>query len=91
VRDRELEVAVARVPGVRSVAGVNLFEQRPEGWRLLPRAVPGAPVELPLEPWQLPELLAVVVGVDEDEAPGEVRLPPPATPGVAVPVVPERC
>ena len=91
VRDRELEVAVARVPGVRSVAGVNLFEQRPEGWRALPRAVPGAPVELPLLPWQLPELLAVVVGVDEDEAPGEVRLPPPTTPGVAVPVVPARC
>lgn len=90
VRDRELEVAVARVAGVRSVAGVNLFEQRPEGWRVLPRPTAGAPVELALEPWQLPELLAVVVGVDE-EPPPELRLPPPGPPGVAVPVVPERC
>jgi predicted phage baseplate assembly protein len=70
VRDRELEVVVARVPGVATVAGVNLFGRRADGkaWENL-RLRPEAPAELkPLE-WQLPELQALVVTVDEPQAP----------------------
>ena len=66
VRDRELEVQVARVAGVNSVIGINLFEQDGEDWRLLPRPQAFAPVEIHLEAWQLPELLATIVLVDEE-------------------------
>jgi predicted phage baseplate assembly protein len=103
VREREMEVVVARVPGVAEVAGVNLFGRQREAWVNL-RSGPGAPSSLPLEPWQLPELLAVVVALDENAAPetlaggpnpfGGWAGPVPGggtQPGTAVPVVPEVC
>jgi hypothetical protein len=94
VRDRELEVIVARVEGVASVAPINLFTRQGTQWRLLPRADANAMVALTLEPWQLPELLSVVVVADA-EAPTDLRgVPNPfadAAHQVAVPVVPELC
>jgi len=93
VRDRELEVVVARVPGVSAVAPINLFRQQGKEWSKLPRAVPESPVQVSLQPWQLPELLSVVVVVG-DEAPDDLRgIPNPFADqsGVAVPVVPDIC
>jgi predicted phage baseplate assembly protein len=98
VRDRELEVVVSRVPGVATVAGVNLFEQRVadgEGiWRMVPRPACDSTTRIGLARWQLPELLSVVVAADE-EAPEDLLGPPSAISGrqngVAVPVVPEVC
>ena len=65
VRERELEVEVARVAGVHEVGGINLF-QRADGehgpeWRLLPRNAADPSQSLTLEDWQLPELLSVLV------------------------------
>jgi hypothetical protein len=103
VRDRELEVAISQVPGVSGVAGVNLFRKQGDGWSMIPRTDACAPVELRLEPWQLPELLSVVVLVDES-APNDLsrvpnvpqdldRVPNPFAvgDGIAIPVVPQEC
>lgn len=105
VSDRELEVAVARVPGVNTVTGVRLFERRTDGWH--PIAVPDrvGTFVLPMRAWQLPELLSVVVRTD-GMVPLDLRAAPdPFLDGagangngthvgpldVAVPVVPEVC
>jgi predicted phage baseplate assembly protein len=135
VRERELEVAIAQVPGVDTITGVRLFSAgrvatlRPTGGspaarfevRLEPTgasrgasgsALPtlggqgvsrwsplngaGLPVELVLQQWQLPELIAVVVDADGG-LPSDLRgAPDPFSTGgttsqVAVPVVPEVC
>jgi predicted phage baseplate assembly protein len=97
VRERELEVEISRVPGVGEVTGVNLFERArlPEGddWRPVARSTRDDTQSLPLAPWQLPELLSVIV-VAGPEAPGNLRaLPNPFADerAVAVPVVPEVC
>lgn len=93
VRSRELEVEVARVPGVDEVRGLQIFTPRPGGtWQPL-RAGPDGTQQLSLQPWQLPELLAVLA-VEGNEAPSDVRaLPNPQADAhaVAVPVVPELC
>ncbi len=100
VRERELEVEVSRVPGVRTVNGIHLFERArlPQGddWRMVPLGSDQAHT-LRLQPWQLPELLSIVViEVDPDSrgAPDNLRaLPNPFADAqsVAVPVVPEVC
>lgn len=97
VRERELEVEVSRVPGVREVLGLNLFrkgmgETGPQ-WQLLPRAAGGAQT-LPLMPWQLPELLTVVVADELGGLPANLSAAPnpfAQAAAVAVPVVPELC
>jgi predicted phage baseplate assembly protein len=103
VIDRELEVEAARVPGVATVAGVNVFTRAVDGWRLLVRGANGTQ-SLALAAWQLPELLQVVV-VTGDVAPESIDFDPPPPPGtgapgpggvrgstlVAIPVVPEVC
>jgi predicted phage baseplate assembly protein len=103
VRERELEVEISRVAGVREVLGINMFgkgagETGP-AWALLPRAGDGTR-RLTLADWQLPELLAVVVLVDDGRGGGGVVLPTTlgALPNpfakataVAVPVVPALC
>lgn len=63
VVNHELRVVVARVGGVLTVNGVNLFQlNSSKQWKM----VHGEEVQtLILEPWQLPELLAVVVTEDE--------------------------
>lgn len=88
VLNREIEVAAARVPGVRAVDDVRLFARSGSDWREI-QPVDGRAV-LPLQPWQLPELLSVAV------ADGEAAASPvaPAMAGrdaVAIPVVPEVC
>jgi predicted phage baseplate assembly protein len=91
IDDRMIEVAISRVPGVRSVAPVHLFFQRPGEtlWRMVP-ADPTGRVTIPLLSWQLPELAMLAVSESADAA---TSLPavPPAAGGVAVPVVPETC
>lgn len=93
VGDRELEVAVARVPGVNGVNGINLFEKQDDDWRMIPRAVPNDPVKTELEHWQLPELLSVVVVADGDPPTDLSGMPNPfaSKSAIAVPVVPEVC
>ena len=92
VRRRELEVVVSRVEGVDGVYGPILFTRdAAQKWKPLPTA-PGAddPV-LVLRPWQLPELLGIIVA--NGPAPLEFRPPSSATAstGLAIPVVPEVC
>jgi hypothetical protein len=96
VVDRELEVEVARVPGVATVAGVNLFTRALDGWQLVARGASGTQA-LTLAPWQLPELMQVLPAAG-DAAPEELggaTLPSPAGGSrgtrVAIPVVPEVC
>ncbi|MEX0268923.1 putative baseplate assembly protein [Leptolyngbyaceae cyanobacterium UHCC 1019] len=63
VSDRELEVIVARVPGISTVEELYLFrKQQGHGdWQLI--KANGKVASLTLAPWQLPELLAVVAVV----------------------------
>ena len=91
VQDREVEVTVSRVAGVRSVSGIRLFEKQNAAWRLIAGADRCSPAALTLSPWQLPELLSVVVA--EGDAPTDLSgVPNPfGQSGVAVPVVPEVC
>jgi hypothetical protein len=93
VRDRDLEVVIAQVPGVRAVPGVNLFRASETlGWERITATSASAAAALRLEPWQLPELLAVVVGIGE--VPADLRgVPNPFLTGdsIGVPVVPEVC
>lgn len=92
VRDRELEVVVARVPGVDAVAQVNLFLWTEDGFQRVTRRSADASLEIALRPWQLPELLSVVV-VAEAEAPATLEAVNPfaRAESVAVPVVPKLC
>jgi len=97
VRERELHVEISRVPGVREVTGLNLFEHvaLPGGddWRPLVRNPNDGTQTLSLSAWQLPELLSVIV-VEGPAAPDNLRaLPNPFADAdaVAVPVVPEVC
>jgi len=68
VRDRELEVVVAQVKGVNTVAEVNLFQRitqnQQKRWQQITRLQPCQAIEIDLKDWQLPELLAVVVNTD---------------------------
>lgn len=96
VRDRELDVIVARVPGVDTINGVNLFVL-PDGgtWQMVsPIGGSNGPAEISLLPWELPELVHVVVSADSPAAPTTLGLDTQGTTGgqdVAVPVVPEVC
>lgn len=107
VRDREIEVAVARVPGVLMVNGLKLFEVRDgkppsaaSDWRVVTAATAVGPAEVLLAAWQLPELLAVLVDAEHGVAPdlttmvglqGSAGDVASGAGGVAVPVVPEVC
>jgi predicted phage baseplate assembly protein len=92
VRERELEVDISRVPGVLEVSGLNLFARNGDYWNLLTRTTADGTQTLALSPWQLPELLSVVVL--DGAAPANLSaLPNPfaQSNAVAVPVVPELC
>jgi predicted phage baseplate assembly protein len=97
VRDRELEVIVARVRGVGTVSGVNLFERRNRQWQAVQRVQECQAVEIGLTDWQLPELLAVAVSTDGVTPEGVTGTTPGGGElegrggGVALPVVPESC
>jgi predicted phage baseplate assembly protein len=89
VRQRELEVVVAQVPGVAEVIGVNLFALDDGRWALASGAAGNAAITM--ERWQLPELLAVVAEVGEPSD-DPSRLPNPyGGSEIAIPVVPEVC
>jgi hypothetical protein len=93
VRDREVEVSVARVAGVDAVLGITLFAGEQNRWQAIAPAGARNTAELLLRSWQLPELLEVVV-VADDLPPQDLRQPPNrfAVPsGIAIPVVPEIC
>jgi hypothetical protein len=101
LRDREVEVAVARVAGVNSVSGINLFTKGDDAWHKSRATNATGAIEIRMREWQLPELLTVAVVADDlpledlsaaadpfgvgDGATGG------AAGGVAVPVVPEVC
>jgi len=93
VRSRELEVEVARVAGVDEVRGLQIFQQVNNDWQRLPGITGDGAQVLTLQPWQLPELLSVIV-VEGPDVPTDLRaLPNPfaVANAVAVPVVPELC
>jgi hypothetical protein len=90
VRDREIEVAVARVSGVNGVMGINLFRRENNDWR---KIVAARTAEVAMGKWQLPELLAVVVVADAlpPDRVGGLDENADGASGIAVPVVPEIC
>lgn len=88
VKQREIEVVVAQVGGVAEVTSVNLFAQVNGKWQL----APGAPAAaIALEPWQLPELLAVTATVGDPHGDPSQLPNPYAGSCVGIPVVPEVC
>lgn len=91
VRARELEVAVARVPGVDEVIGVRLFAREGEDdWKPAPEAADGTQ-QIDLLDYQLPELLGLVV-VADGEVPTSLEVGPSrGAPEIAIPVIPEKC
>jgi hypothetical protein len=95
VSNLELEVAMARVPGVQSTGGVLLFARdATAGFTPLPRAPGSGAQQLRLDPWQLPELLAVELAVNADRPPETLAAADGIRDGdglVPVPVVPEVC
>jgi len=98
VRDRELEVVVARVRGVGTVSSINLFERQNRQWQAVQRLQECEAVEIGLTDWQLPELLAVAVSTDGVTPEGVTGMASGGGGeiegrgvGVALPVVPESC
>jgi predicted phage baseplate assembly protein len=105
VKDREMEVVVAQVKGVNTVTEVNLFTRitlsQQKVWQKVTRLQPCQAIEIGLEQWQLPELLAVVVSTDgiTPESVTEQGMSEAGGAGgttgvggsVALPVVPEVC
>jgi len=65
LRDREVEVAVAHVAGVNGVTGINLFTKSDDRWQRFRTTNATGAVEIRMQEWQLPELLAVSVVVDD--------------------------
>ncbi len=103
INAQEVEVEVARVPGVRIAAGVNLFVPSETGFDLVGVDRRSGVVGIALDQWQLPELLNMTVAVDADTAPASLSMASgsagandgatqdSASRSVAVPVVPEVC
>ena len=92
VKRRELEVVISRVEGVDGVYGPNLFTKGADGnWKQVAAAGGSDNTEITLLPWQLPELIGVIVA--PGVAPLEFTTPAPtkAKDGLAIPVVPEVC
>jgi predicted phage baseplate assembly protein len=96
VRSLELEVIVSQVQGVVEVNGVQLFLYQTDRTYIALSGATTAQQEVTLQPYQLPELLKVVVAAGPD---GSGVMPPnnlepepdPAAAGVAVPIVPKVC
>jgi hypothetical protein len=91
VKRRELEVVVSRVEGVEGVSGPNLFVQQNGIWTRVLTPGGADTAEVPLQLWQLPELVSVVVA--PGDAPEDFKPPAPksANDGIPIPVVPEVC
>jgi hypothetical protein len=90
--DREMEIVVARVPGVAGVSPVRLFQM--QSGKFVEIAGAGKALStFTLEPYELPELTALVVTEGIDAA-ASVTAPFGKGGGVSsvyVPVVPEVC
>jgi hypothetical protein len=83
----ELEAAAARVPDVIAVNQLRVFRPQGNFWT-------DAPDGVALDPWQLPELQAVLVTIGSHAADSPAKAPDPYRddkPGIALPVVPELC
>jgi hypothetical protein len=95
ISSRELLVTVARVTGVRTVTGVNLFRQKNGTWERVPFDLSTGAAEIPLDLWQLPELLSIVVIEDGNAAPESLSGSGSSVTGdksaIPIPVVPEVC
>lgn len=94
VTSPQAEVAVARVPGVAALLGLNLFVRAGDDWAPAPD-LPGRGPGIALRRWQLPELLSVVV-VEGTSAPADLRGAPnpfgaDGRGGLSIPIVPEVC
>jgi len=92
VDDRMIETAIGRVPGVRAVAPVRLF-QRPAGrtrWVAVPEDATGRG-RIRLQRWQLPELAMLSVAEGESAAAALPAAGGVRPGGIAVPVVPKVC
>lgn len=89
LKRRELEIVVSRLEGVEGVYGPNLFRLVAGAWQRV--TATNDQVEIALLPWQLPELMGVLVAAGE--APAEFKSPAPAraAEGLAIPVVKEIC
>lgn len=92
IDDRLIEIAVARVPEVRTVAPVRLFRlSGSNAWLPVNEDSAGREI-LPLSRWQLPDLVGLAVGEGEMAATTLEPVQIEAVDGaVAVPVVPELC
>ncbi len=94
VVDRELEVVVARVDGVDGVAPILIYTKDTSSarWKNIGPGAEGR-IQLDLKPWQLPELLDVVVieGQIADASALGAQSPAGAGETIAIPVVPEVC
>jgi predicted phage baseplate assembly protein len=89
VQELELLVPAARVPGVAAVRGIRLFVKEADRWVLASRSGNSGQL-VRMRPYQLPELLRVIVVADGD-APEDLGPVPGESDGVAVPVVPAVC
>ncbi len=94
VRSLELDVIVSQVPGIVEVNGLVLYTPLSGGGYQALTPDSGGNTEIPLQSWQLPELLQVLVTAGRD---GSGVEPADLTPTVqtdntvAVPVVPSVC
>ncbi len=94
VRSLELDVIVSQVPGIVEVNGLVLYTPLSGGGYQALTPDSGGNTEIPLQSWQLPELLQVLVTAGPD---GSGVEPADLTPTVqtdntvAVPVVPAVC
>lgn len=88
VSSNELQTQVARVPGIRAVKSFSLFQKTDSGWQRLPVSA-----QIPLEIYQLPELLGVSVGTGDGEPsfPSGIESETGTGTGVPAPVIPEVC
>lgn len=89
VREREIEVVVARVPGVDEVHGIALHTRASDGrWSAVAPGADGT-AQITLSTWQLPEVIQLSV-VADTEVP-DLSPTDDASADIAVPVVPELC
>lgn len=97
IRNLEIEVEIARIAGVATTQGVNIFAAQEGRFGLLATASASGAQVLTLESWQLPELLTLDVVVDQATAPASLSSFGAPVQGhaaggaVGVPVIPEVC
>lgn len=91
VKRRELEIVVSRVEGVTGAYGPNLFLQVNGAWERVLSPDGNENAEVTLLPWQLPELIGVIVTTGGVASEFKSPAPQKAKDGFAIPVVPEVC